>query len=812
MTAWTNFWERLAQDLRYGCRMLLAKPGFTAVAVLSLALGIGATTSIFSVVYAVLIDPYPYRAADRIGSLTLTDKKGGQRGFGYTKAQYLELKSRVRSMEDLIAIDRREVVMTGTGLPEVVVQANCSPNVFQFFGVPPLFGRAFSEEAPVAVISYKFWQSRFQASRNVLGQKMRLDKTVYTVVGVLPVRFTWMDVDAYTPMDMRPSALDFVDVIYRIRAGVTQQQVAAEFQPILEQYRKQSPTYLYPEGPFKVGFRNVNEGILGKFANTLLALFGAVALLLLIACGNVANLLLARAAAREGEMAVRLSIGATKPRLIRQLLTESVLLALTGGAFGVALAYGGVHAVAALMPEYSIPHEAVIALNLPVLWFALGVSVLTGIVFGLAPALQVSSDTQSETLRSSGKGAGVSARRRRLHDALMVVEITLSLVLLTGAGLAVKGLLALEGGALGYNPSSVLTFRIPLGEGSYTQWGTRHAFFHEVLNRLRRLPGVEAAAASETGTPPWNGGNSKVTFDDRADSESPQIRWNMVSDGYFESVRTRLLRGRLLNDSDMIRANPVAVVTEDLVTRYFAGKDPLGRHFQLELLKQPLPLVYLKAPQFSVSFEIVGVVGVARNRGLTDPPEPAMFFPYSVVLGPDPFLLVRTKGDPLAITNQARAVIKSVDANQPITLVRTLEQWLETATAYPRFATFLFGVFGGIGTLLAAAGVFSVVSYAVTQRTREFGIRMALGAEPRDVFRLVLTTTGKVVALGLTVGLGLSILASRSLSGRMEGMGTADPYLFVSVPVILIVATLLACFLPARSATLIQPVDALRQE
>jgi predicted permease len=675
-----------------------------------------------------------------------------------------------------------------------------------------LFGRAFSQEGPVAVISYKFWQNQFQGSREVIGQKMRLDKTIYTIIGVLPVRFTWMDVDAYTPMDMRPGTLDFINVFYRIRAGVTQQQVTAEFQPILEQFRKQGPTYLYPDGPFKVIFQNVNEGILGKFANTLLALFGAVALLLLIACGNVANLLLARAAAREGEMAIRTSIGATRSRLIRQLLTESILLALAGGAFGIALAYGGVHAVAALMPEYSIPHEAVIALNLPVLWFALAVSLLTGIVFGMAPALQVSSGTQSETLRSSGKGAGVSARRRRLHDALMVVEITLSLVLLTGAGLAVKGLLALEGGALGYDPSNVLTFVLPIGEGSYTQWGARQAFLHEVLSKLRRLPGVDAAAASQTGSPPWNGGTSKALLDDRPASESPQVRWNLVSDGYFESVRTRLLRGRLFNDSDILRANPVAVVTDDLVARYFAGKNPLGRHIQLELLKQPLPAAYLKAPQFKVSFEIVGVVGVARNRGLKDPPEPAMFIPYSTLLGPGAVVLMRTKGDPLAMANQVRAAIKSVDANQPITLVRTLEQWLDTATAYPRFATFLFGVFGGIGTLLAAAGVFSVVSYAVAQRTREFGIRMALGAEPRDVFRLVLVTTGKVVAVGLACGITLSVLASRSLSGRMEGMGTADPYLFVAIPVVLIVATMLACFLPARAATLIQPVDALRQE
>jgi predicted permease len=581
----------------------------------------------------------------------------------------------------------------------------------------------------------------------------------------------------------------------------------------LETFRKQVPSYIYPEGPFRVSFLNVNEGILGKFANTLLALFGAVALLLLIGCANVANLLLARAAAREGEMAVRVSIGATRMRLIRQMLTESVLLALAGGVLGVLLAFGGVKAVIALMPEYSIPHEAVIALNWPVLWFALMASVLTGIVFGLAPALQISGDTQADTLRGSSRGAGVSARRRRLHDGLMVAEITLSLVLLTGAGLAVRGLLALQGQSLGYDPNGVLTFRIPLGEGRYTQWASREMFYQNVLGRLRRLPGVEAAAVSETGTPPYNGGgSSKMILDDRSAAEAPQVRFNLVSDGYFESVRTRLLRGRVLNEPDMIRANPVAIVTEDFVKRYFSSKDPLGRHFQLDLLNQPLPPVVLKAPHFNNSFEIVGVVGTARNRGLNDPAEPAVFLPYTTVMPPGAFILVRTSGDPAAIVNQARGAVKSVDANQPITLVRTLEEWLSTATAYPRFATFLFGVFGSIGTLLAAAGVFSVVSYAVANRTREFGIRMALGAEPRDVFRLVLLTTGRVVALGLVAGLALSVVASRLLRGRMEGMGAADGYLFVAVPLILIVATLAACFLPARSATLIQPVEALRHE
>jgi putative ABC transport system permease protein len=425
MTLWTDLWDRFLQDIRYGLRMLISKSGFTAVAVLSLALGIGATTAIFSVIYAVLIDPYPYRAADRIGGLRVSTKKDGWRGIAYSKAQYLDLKSRIRSMEDAVAVDSSEVVMTGTGLAEVVRREYCSPNFFDFFGVPPIVGRTFTSKnsprngAPdsVAVLSYKFWQRVFQGRPDVLGQKVRLNDDLYTVIGVLPVRFTWNDVDVYVPMDMRPSTHDYVQVFYRIRPGVTQDQVIHEFQPILEEYRRQLPAYMYPEGTFRVKFVNVNDGILGKFANTLLALFGAVTFLLLLGCANVANLLLARAATREGEMAIRVSIGATRTRLVRQLLTESVLLAVTGGFFGIALAWAGVRTMIALMPEYSIPHEAVIALNWPVLWFAFAVCVLTGIIFGLAPALQLSGETQADTLRVSGR-ATVGARRRRFTICL----------------------------------------------------------------------------------------------------------------------------------------------------------------------------------------------------------------------------------------------------------------------------------------------------------------------------------------------------------------------------------------------------------
>ncbi|HTU47378.1 MAG TPA: ABC transporter permease [Bryobacteraceae bacterium] len=815
------FWERLAQDARYGWRMLIARPGFSSVAVLSIALGIGATTAIFSVVYAVLMDPYPYRAADRIGWLgTPNAKGGGMWQLNYLPAQYLEIKSRVHSMEDEIAVVGRDAVLGGKDLlPESVRQEDCSANFFEFFGVPPLFGRVFTskdfphgqEPDPVTVISYKFWQHAFQGDREVIGRKILLNDKEYTIIGVLPIRFTWQDVDAYTPMNVRPGLQEYVDIYYRVRRGVSRQQITAEFNPLIQVFRKQAPRYFYPDGPVRPEWVTVSEGILRKFATTLLVLFGAVFLLLLIACGNVANLLLARAAAREGEMAIRVSIGATRLRLVRQLLTESVMLALAGGIFGVALAFLGIKGVTALMPVHAIPHEAVIAINWAVLWFAAGVSVLTGIIFGLAPALHVSAATHAQALKSTSKGSGTGGGHRRLHDLLMIFEVTLSLVLLTGAGLAVKGLIALQQQRLGYDPDHVLTFRVQIGD-RYPQWASERSIYEQLLDRFSRLPGAEGVALSDSGTPPYNGFMTKLMLDDRPASEAVSGRVNMVSSAYFETLHVPLIRGRWFDHGDILRASPVALISQDFALRCFGNRSPLGRRVQVDLFNEPLPRQMLKAPTYVNSFEIVGVVGAARNRGLRDQPDPALFIPYPLLCTPFNAIFIRTRSEPMAFVKQAREAVKSVDPHAPIMFVRTLQEWVDSSTAYPRFATFLFGVFGGIGMLLAAAGVFSVVSYAVAHRTREFGLRMALGAKPGDVLRLVLASTTRMLALGLSIGLVLSIFVTRVLANRMEGMGTPDVSLFAGVPAVLIVATLVACFLPARSATLIQPMDALRQE
>jgi predicted permease len=801
--------------------MMSARPGFTAVAILSIALGIGATTTIFSVVYAVLIDPYPYRSADRIGWI------GGQSGASdqwqplFSQAQYLEVRSRVHSMEDEVAVQQRQPILTGGGLlPQVVKLERASTNLFDFLGVPALLGREFSskdfvsngEPERVAVISNNFWRRTFHSTPDVLGKRIVMDHAEYTIIGVLPVRFRWNDADVYAPIGIRAGNQDFVQIYSRVRPNVSSQQVQAEFDPLIREFQKQVPRWFYRPGPFRVKWVGVNDGILGKFATTLLVLFGSVVLLLLIGCGNVANLLLARATTREGEMGIRTSIGATRGRLICQMLTESVLLALVGGGFGVLLAVAGLRVVVALLPEYSVPHEAVIALNWPVLWFATAVTVLTGIFFGLLPAMQISGKTQIGALKSISRSGSTGLKHRRLLDGLIVFEIALSLVLLTGAGLALKGLLTLERKPLGYEPGHVLTFEVPLGEGNYIQYGARRNFFEAVASSVRAIPGVNSVAISEEGTPPWNGLQTQMMVDNRPRTEPILGLLNIVGDGYFSTVRQPLLRGRSLSHDDILRASPVAVVSQDFAVRYYGKTNPIGHHIRVELFDQPLPAVILKAPNLTNTFEIVGVVATARNRGLDESPQPAVFVPYSVICSPGIWMLARTESDPAALVDEVRKVVRNLDSQQAITEVHPLAYWLQFATSNSRFGTFLFGAFGGVGLMLAGAGVFGVVSYGVAQRTREFGIRMALGASAKDLLQLVLTGVGRVFVIGLTLGLAFSSLATHKLSDRMQGMGTADISLFLVVAAVLLVMMLAASLIPAYSVTSVQPMEAMRHE
>src|SRR6266852_103146 len=788
------------QDIRYALRLLLRSRVSTTLAVLSLALGIGATTAIFSVVYAVLVDPYPYAGAERIGGAHVLNSKGDNY-IGYTIAEYLEVKARAKSVESMIVFDRRSVVMTEAGLPEAVIQEDFSPNAFEFFGVPPLFGRTFSPQdagdeskvEPVAVLSYLFWQRHFSGRQDALGQQIRLDDKFLTVVGVLPVRFTWNDADVYVPMEIHPSTAERAGgLVLKVKPGIPKEQVNAEFQSFHEKFSKTAPSFIYPESPFHTEFKSVNEGILGKFANTLLALLAAVGFLLLIACANVANLLLARASARHGEIAVRVALGAGRKRVIQQLLTESVILSVMGGVLGVALAYGGAKAVVALMPEYSVPHEAVIAINIPVLCFAVAVSVLTGILFGLAPALQLSSQNQAAFLKAAGRDSGAGTAGLRLRNVLIVSEVTLSLVLLTGAALAAAGMLELTRQKLGYQPKGVLTLYVPVPAAHYPQWSQRRALFADILEHLRKIPSVESVAAAATGVPLYSGVGLK--FDMAGLPPGTQIRVNLVSEGYFNTVGIPLLKGRYFDAADVTRATPVAVVTEDLVKKYFPpGQDPIGRLIRVDLPTDGLPPGFVKPPETPTAYQIVGVCGTARNSGLRDAPEPAVYLPFSHLFPPGMMFAIRTtKSDPLALSKGAREAVSAVDPSQPIAFIRTMEDLLGTAVAYPRFATFLFGIFGAIGLTLACTGIFSVVSYAVSRRTREFGIRMALGATPGDVLRLIVASTGRVLVVGFVLGAILSVVSDRALAGKLEGIGVASPSLLVAITSVLAVAALLA--------------------
>jgi putative ABC transport system permease protein len=809
----------IIQDIRYALRLLVKSRVSTTIAILSLALGIGATTAIFSVVYAVLVDPYPYAGAARIGGAHVLNPKGDHY-IGYTMAEYLEMKARAKSVESMILNNRHSVVMTEAGIPEAVIQEDFSPNAFQFFGVPPLFGHTFSPQdagdeskvEPVAVLSYLFWQRHFSGRRDVLGQQIRLNDKFFTVIGVLPVRFTWNDADVYVPVEIHPGTEERYGMVLKVKSGVPRQQINAEFQSFHEKFVKTAPSFAYPEPPFHTEFKSVNEGILGKFANTLLALLAAVGFLLLIACANVANLLLARASARYGEIAVRVALGAGRKRVIQQLLTESLILSVAGGVLGVALAYSGVKAVVALMPEYSVPHEAVIAINVPVLCFAVAVSLLTGILFGLAPALQLSNQNQSGFLKAAGRDSGAGSAGHRLRDVLIVSEVTLSLVLLTGAALAAAGMLELSRQKLGYQPKGVLTVFVPVPAARYPEWSQRRAFFADIIEHLRKLPDVESVAATATGVPPYSGVGLKFDMVGLP-STGTQIRVNLVSEDYFSTIGIALLKGRYFDAADVTRATPVAVVTEDMVKKFFPpGQDPIGRQIRLDLPTEGLPPGFVKPPQISNAYQIVGVCGTARNSGLRDQPEPAVYLPFTSLFPPGMMFAIRTKADPLALSNGARQAVSAVDPTQPIAFVRSLDDFLSNAVAYPRFATFLFGIFGAIGLTLACTGIFSVVSYAVSRRTREFGIRMALGATPSNVLRLVLASTGRVLIVGFVLGVILSVLSGRALAGKLEGIGVASPSMLVAIISLLAVAAFLACAIPARSATKVQPAEALRYE
>ena len=806
------------QDVRYAARGLRKQPAFALLAILALALGIGSATTMFSVIQAVLIDPYPmYAHIDRLVQVEIRDPaKPRQGGRGYFQVpEFLEYQAQVQSFEDVIGGGSEDVLYTTADGTEQFDGGLMTPNNFEFMGVRAALGRTFTAEdarpgaPPVFVMNHKMWAGRFGSDPSLIGKTFVLNGVATTLIGVMPQRFFKLGADLYKPVVLDRAdpvqSRQFFRLQARLKPGVTLAQAEAEVSVIAQRVAKLHPDN-YPK-VFQAKVLRWADSIVGQFKTTLYTLAAAVSLLLLIACSNVANMLLARAAAREKEMAVRASLGASRARLVRQLLVESLLLATLGAALGCVFAHFGLKVIVAAIPEGLIPREAVIQLNLPVLFFSLAVAVLTAVVFGLVPALQAVRTDLVEPLRDSGKGTSGGFRRRRLSNALVVAEVALSLVLLAGAGLLMRSFLNLTTADLGLDPEHVLFSRVPLPKGRYDTREGKQQFFDALLARVKALPGVVAVSAAST-LPPYGGFNGEIevtgtTHDDKWRSIS-----QLVSEGYFATLRLKLRHGRLLSGDDVAQARRVAVVNRTFVEKYLGTAEPLGRSVRFKLLETVQPGAIENAV-----FEIVGVVADARNRGLLEAPDPEAFLPYTVTGAFQRALLVRTAGPPAAMAETVRREVWNVDRGVAVTMTGPVTDYLRRFSyAEPRLGLVILGVFAGLGMILVAIGVYSVIAYTVVRQTHEIGIRMALGAERAHVLRMVLAMGSRLVGLGLAIGLVASLAATRVLSSQLMGVAPHDPLTLAAVIGLVAVAGAAACLFPARRATRVDPMIALRYE
>jgi putative ABC transport system permease protein len=807
------------QDLRYSFRQLIKLPGFTLTAVISLALGIGATTAVFSVVYAILMDPYPYAAPDRMIHMRLLTPSGDLRGFGVTGSQWQQLrKSPV--VEDTFLEDDWNLTVTGGDLPEDVQGVYFTSNGFNFFGVPPALGRGLQpsdaidgqDPQPVVVLSYKFWQRHFNADPAILGKTIQLVRKNYTVVGVAASRFTWGDGDVYLPLKVTGDQARSYYAGVRIKPGVTHAQADAALQPLILQFAKETP-HSFPLDFVRVHVVGLNEDFVKQLGGTLYLLFGAVGLLLLIGCGNVSILMLARAASRQHEFAVRAAIGASRKRIIRQLLTEALMLSLTGAGLGLVMAYKLVAVIVANLPEFSFPHEAAIQINVPVLLFCIAVAVGTGILFGLSPAWQLSRPEVSSIMQSNTRKMTASVSGRNVHNTLIGAQIALTLLMLAGAGAAIEGFLRVAHTDLGYDPRNVMSVGIPIHDGTYKTWPERAAYFEKLHNTVAEVPGIIMAAISSNATPPSNGFKTKFEIVGKPSNAEQSFQFNMVSSEYFPVLHIPLVQGRIWDEAENHRGAPVIVINQTMARRYFPNGDAVGHSIKVpELVANP-PFL-LTSPGSSDGLLIVGVIGDKLDDGLSNPVRPEAFVPYTVAMGMYTQILVRSQVPPLTLLHAVRAKVNAVDHDQQTNSdVRDLEHWISRMPEWARgqLVAWLFGAFAALALALAAVGLYSVVSYTVAQRTNEFGIRIALGAQPGHVLSIVFRSMLVTVSLGILVGLGLT-LALNKVIATWAAESTRDPLLLIASAFALGLVAALACLLPARRAAAVNPMIAIRYE
>ena len=805
------FW----QDLRYGLRMLRKSPGFTTVAVLTLALGIGANASIFSVVYAVLLKALPYPQPNRLvmvyENVNLPNYQNSRNEV--TPGNFSDWTNQNTVFGSIAAYRNRSFNLTGAGEPLRIESELVSANFFTTLQVVPQLGRGFSAEedrpgaSHVAVMSDGLWKSHFGSDPQILGKNLLLDTESYEVIGVMPPRFHFPDLDdqLWVPLGLTPTDWDnrgshFFDVFARLKPGVTLKQAQAQMSLIATHL-----TALYPQSNTgqTVSLVSLQEDLVGPVGPTLFVLWGAVGLVLLIVCANVANLLLARASARHREIGVRLALGASRLRLFRQLLTESTLLALFGCAMGLLLARWGVSTIKLLAAE-RLPRTDEFTLNAPVLIFSLGIAILAGLVAGLAPALQTGHGNVHDTLKAGARDSAAGSRLR-IRNLLVVAETALGVVVVIGAGLLLRSFLRIEQAPLGFQPQGVLTFRaIPRGQ-KYSGLPQRAAFYRQAIERIGALPGVNSAAAVTFIPLTFDRGSKGFTIEGRppiAPGQIPMAGYDVVTPGYFVTMRTPLREGRDFSWSDTPETQLVILINEAMAKTYWPNEDPLGKRLRQGNSDDPW-------------LTIAGVVGDIREFDPLTPPRPTMYFPITQFPDAGGILrdwVVRTVGEPLAVASSVRSAIWSVDKDLAVTRVRTMEEVRSLSTASQRLNLLLFALFATLALVLATVGTYGVMAYSVAQRTREIGIRMALGARRIDVLRIVLAHGFRLAALGLLVGIAAALALTRLMTSMIYGISSTDAATFITVALLLAFVALAACYIPARRAMRVDPIVSLRYE
>jgi putative ABC transport system permease protein len=809
-TAWMqSFW----QDLRFGARTLRKNPGFAVAATLTLALGIGGNTAIFTITSAVLLKPLPYHDPRQLVTLDVQQKDGQSRCCTLGWSDLIRDRNRSFSATAVDAIDNFN--LSGRGEPQQVAAGRVSPGFFETLGVKPQLGRFFlpgegrPEGKPVIVISDALWHDRFGGDRNVIGQTLTLDTTPYTVVGVLPpgLQFPFIgpaelwspryfEHSLFTPQRLR-MGVGYLGVVARLRRGASREQALAEIQLLHQQYRQENPAAPDADPGVSVLVTSLQDSVVANIRTGLLVLSGAVALVLLIACANVASLLLSRALGRRKEIAVRSALGARRSVVIRQLLTESLLLAIVAGVLGLGLSLAATRTLAT-MGQSNLPQGTPISMDANVLLFTMAVSLLTGVIFGIFPALQLARTDVNSTLRDEGRGSTGGHGRSQLKSLLVIGQVALTLLLLIGAGLLVRSFENLLSLDPGFDPRNVLTMNISLPTVKYADAQKQIAFFDDLLRRVSALPGVREAAISaalpltpKRITPVLPEGHPEVPL-----AERPFIDIEAISPRWFQTMRVPLRAGREFTEADNSQAPKVIMINETLARRYWPGQNAVGKHILIGRMPAPS--------------EVVGVAADVRNKGLAFDTQPQIYLPFPQLPWGNMNLLIRTASDPRNMVSTVRAQIATVDPDQPVTAVQTVDELMDGSRAQPRFMMFLLGVFSAVALVLAVVGIYGVLAYSVTQRWQELGIRLALGAERADILRLVVGQGLTLTLTGTAIGLISALALTRLMGSLLYKVGARDLTTFALVPLVFVAIALAASYLPARRATRVDPTEALR--